>query len=318
LHLIAAGSSPECIEKLKSNKFNLKTCMNALNETEKLLHGCYKRVYHISKVPSYGNKNVTSFREKWLSMSCEELLVATENATANCIAQRQINTDRTEQCLADLIGAVNDLKVLSLYPDTTTSTQAPVPTTPHRFDPLALMPTEFLAEAPDYVPPPTRPPWHSTEPLLHRDKRQLLAAAALVTGAIGTFIGLYNSHELHEIRNELLTLSDQHNLLTNVVKRHEHMLASLDTQLLHLTNVVETLIVHNPALVYAELNRNIQAIESQLEILFETFQCKTLLWILLPSPSFLILIELFQFLLVKRIKPISLFWILTEMPPLQR
>jgi hypothetical protein len=56
---------------------------------------------------------------------------------------------------------------------------------------------------------------------LSRSKHQLLVGAAPFSGVLGTFFGLYNSFEIHEIQSDILNLSDQHNLLVNVVKKHE-------------------------------------------------------------------------------------------------
>jgi hypothetical protein len=83
----------------------------------------------------------------------------------------------------------------------------------------------------------TLPNSTSDEPL-SRSKRQLLVAAAAFSGVLGTFFGLYNLFKIHKIQSDILNLSDQHNLLVNVVKKHEQQIHELAAELNHLTDVV--------------------------------------------------------------------------------
>ncbi len=73
---------------------------------------------------------------------------------------------------------------------------------------------------------------------LSRSKRQLLVAATAFSGVLGTFFGLYNSFKIHKIQTEILNLRDQHNLLVNVVKKHENQIHELAAKLNHLTDVI--------------------------------------------------------------------------------
>ena len=121
---------------------------------------------------------------------------------------------------------------------------------------------------------------NSTENFFHiikatsppRHKRQLLAGAALLSGVVGTFFGLYNTYQIHNIQKQLLDITDQQNLLTSISLKHEHIIHDLTTDLTHLTDIVRTLIKYNPALVYAKLQQNVQQIEDRLTILFNTLQ----------------------------------------------
>jgi hypothetical protein len=105
-----------------------------------------------------------------------------------------------------------------------------------------------------------------------RHKRQLLAGAALLSGVVGTFFGLYNTYEIHNIQKQLLHITDQQNLLTSITQKHEHIIQELTKDLAHLTDIVQTLIMYNPALVYAKLEQNLKQIEDRLTILFNTLQ----------------------------------------------
>ena len=107
---------------------------------------------------------------------------------------------------------------------------------------------------------------------LSRPKRQLLAGLGLVSGIVGTFLGLYNQYEIHNIQKQLLDFSDQQTLLTNIVQKHDHIISELIKDMTHLTDIVQTLIIYNPALVYAKLEQNIKLLEDRLQILFNTLQ----------------------------------------------
>jgi hypothetical protein len=112
----------------------------------------------------------------------------------------------------------------------------------------------------------------TTETPLSRAKRQLLVAAAAFSGVLGTFFGLYNSFEISKIQKDILNLSDQHNLLVGIVKKHEHQIHELADDLDHLTEIIRLLITYNPALVYAKFEHNVRIIEDRLSVLFDTLQ----------------------------------------------
>jgi hypothetical protein len=115
-------------------------------------------------------------------------------------------------------------------------------------------------------------PNSTSEEPLSRAKRQLLVAAEAFFGVLGTFFGLYNSFEISKIQKDILNLSDQHNLLVNVIKKHEHQINELAAELNHLTDVIRTLITYNPALVYAKFEHNVKTIEDHLTVLFDALQ----------------------------------------------
>jgi hypothetical protein len=107
---------------------------------------------------------------------------------------------------------------------------------------------------------------------ISRSRRQLLVAAAAFSGVLGTFFGLYNSFEISRIQKDILNLSDQHNLLVGIVKKHEHQIHELADDLDHLTEIIRLLITYNPALVYAKFEHNVRIIEDRLSVLFDALQ----------------------------------------------
>ncbi len=73
---------------------------------------------------------------------------------------------------------------------------------------------------------------------MHVHHCQVFAAIAAVGRILGTFLGIFNDHKIKEIKNDLFNLSDQQNILTSIVNKHEHELSTLHAQLASLTNVV--------------------------------------------------------------------------------
>ena len=76
--------------------------------------------------------------------------------------------------------------------------------------------------------------WHLTQNTQHnspksthppqREKR-FVAAAALVTGILGTFMGLYNTIEINKIQTDLKDLQQGQKLLIEFTKTMEHQIS---------------------------------------------------------------------------------------------
>ena len=113
---------------------------------------------------------------------------------------------------------------------------------------------------------------HHTNETIHRQKRQLLLAAAAITGAVGTFMGLFNHVEINAIKNHLNNLDNSNNMLVHIAKEHEHRIQHLVTDLSDLTNVIDKFFIYNPTLLQARLNRQISIITERIDILTDTFQ----------------------------------------------
>ncbi len=61
---------------------------------------------------------------------------------------------------------------------------------------------------------------HETSPHL-RCKRFVLAAIALISGVLGTFMGLYNAHEMNNLQKQLNSLAAKHNFLVLATKQQQ-------------------------------------------------------------------------------------------------
>jgi hypothetical protein len=75
----------------------------------------------------------------------------------------------------------------------------------------------------------------SSKPFYHSDSQNKVTSYWTVSNGNG----LFNNKEIKDIQHDLLNLSDQHNILTSIVKKHEHELSTLHAELTSLTNTVE-------------------------------------------------------------------------------
>ena len=117
----------------------------------------------------------------------------------------------------------------------------------------------------------TPPPPNSTNHFF-RQKRQILAGAAIITGVLGTFLGLFNSFEITNLQNQLASQRTTQALILDVSKRHEKHLQDLDKTVKDLTDFVQSYILSDPTLVYAQLQDALQHIQDHLDIIFDTIQ----------------------------------------------
>ena len=113
---------------------------------------------------------------------------------------------------------------------------------------------------------------HSTNDTLARNKRQILAAAAVVSGLAGTFFGLFTHFELQAISAHLDSVADKQNLLVQVAQTHEEHITQLEHDLSLLSDVLEAFIKYNPTLLYARLNHQVDTLEDRVLTLLDTIQ----------------------------------------------
>ena len=245
-----------CSSTLKDLDLNNQLCSIQLSSLSSRI---IPSISYLSQLPVL--RSGRQFAIKHLN-NCESDKLDVENSLRYC--KEKIESARSDltSCLTNLTDAQSKANNLPLTNPThipftnisSTTTTTPPPPSTYPFYPFA----------------PTRPPYHSTHPI--RGKRQILAAAALATGVLGTFLGLFNNNEINEIKTQLLNLNDQHNILTKIVQKHEHELLTLHDQLQHLTTVVETLLMYNPTLVYAVFQKNIHKIRRKLDSFISTLQ----------------------------------------------
>ena len=113
---------------------------------------------------------------------------------------------------------------------------------------------------------------HATNDTLPRSKRQILAAAAVVSGLAGTFFGLFTHFELQTISAHLDSVADKQNLLVQVAQTHEEHITQLEHDLSTLSSVLEAFIKYNPTLLYARLNHQVDTLELRVDTLIDTIQ----------------------------------------------
>ncbi len=135
-----------------------------------------------------------------------------------------------------------------------------------------------ITDLPDLLPPT----WnvttiqnlnkHSTNDTVSRDKRQVLALAALASGIVGTFLGLFNSAEIAAISSHLDSVASKQNMLVKISEKHEQHINDLANDLMSLTSQLEAFIKFNPTLLYARLEFQLTAITNRVEALMDTLQ----------------------------------------------
>jgi hypothetical protein len=81
-----------------------------------------------------------------------------------------------------------------------------------------------------------------------RRKRFVMAAIALISGVLGTFMGLYNAHEMNILQKQLNSLAAKHNFLVLATKHQQEHLSALNEKLIELANLVQQMSIHNPTL----------------------------------------------------------------------
>ena len=106
----------------------------------------------------------------------------------------------------------------------------------------------------------------------HRQKRQIFAAIGVICGVLGTMLGLFNQHEIHNIVNHVSKLESNQNLIINVAHKNTKAIEHFSNELDHLANVVNSLISFNPALVYARLQAQLDDLADHLVSLVDTIQ----------------------------------------------
>jgi hypothetical protein len=87
----------------------------------------------------------------------------------------------------------------------------------------------------------------SPYPIRNRTKR-FLPAVVLAAGALGTFLGIFNTVEINNIRRDMATMSNSQNLLIQVQKIHTDQILQLEVGLIQLNDIFNIYLKNNPAL----------------------------------------------------------------------
>jgi hypothetical protein len=95
---------------------------------------------------------------------------------------------------------------------------------------------------------------------------------ALAAGALGTFLGIFNTIEINKICREMATMSNNQNLLIPVQKIHTDQILQLEVGLIQLNNIFNIYLKNNPALLYAKLEDVLQSLADRLGDLRDTMQ----------------------------------------------
>ena len=108
-------------------------------------------------------------------------------------------------------------------------------------------------------------------PLRNKTKR-FIPQVMMAIGALGTFLGIFNTAEINNIRREMATMSNNQNLLIKVNKIHTNQIFTLQDNLNQLSDVFSLYLQHNPALLYAQFNTILQSLTDKIGDLKDTIQ----------------------------------------------
>ena len=172
------------------------------------------------------------------------------------------------------------INIINLETNKTTTPAAPTPsTTPYPFknfeslfgkrNKSKIRGSNSFYMTPDPKFTTTKRPRTTTPP--PREKR-FVAAAALATGILGTFMGLYNTIEINRIQNDLKDIQQGQKLLIEFTKTMEHQIIHTQMALSQLENIFSLFIKNNPALLYAKFNDQLMTIQDRIYNLKDTLQ----------------------------------------------
>jgi len=102
-----------------------------------------------------------------------------------------------------------------------------------------------------------------------RSKRSPLV---LISGLLGTFMGLYNTLEVNKLKAALAQQQGQVNMLIQVTNEHSQILREVATSLDKLTSVMEAFIAHNPTRISDHLNEQVAVLEGRVRQVLNAMQ----------------------------------------------
>ena len=97
-----------------------------------------------------------------------------------------------------------------------------------------------------------------------RRKRFVMAAIALISGVLGTFMGLYNAHEMNILQKQLNSLAAKHNFLVLATKHQQEHLSALNEKLIELANLVQQMSIHNPTLIATHIEEQLNIFQDRV------------------------------------------------------
>jgi len=114
------------------------------------------------------------------------------------------------------------------------------------------------------VPSSTSPRYNQP---LSRDKRfaPLIAAGiGIISGVLGTFLGMYSAVEISILKDRLNTMGKNHNLLVQVTKKQEEQIHRLTENMNAICSIIKMMVKYNPALIAAQISAQLDLVESRL------------------------------------------------------
>lgn len=101
---------------------------------------------------------------------------------------------------------------------------------------------------------------------------RFLGFLAPAFGAFGTFMGLYNLGQINKLQTELQDVNVRHNRLVEVVEDHDHHLNVINKTIDGLTEGLNILAIHDPALASTRLSYIETQIKERIQTAVHTIQ----------------------------------------------
>ena len=93
----------------------------------------------------------------------------------------------------------------------------------------------------------------------------LVGGAVLgITGVLGTFMGMYNTYEITQLKDRLAESEKNHNLLVHVTKRQEEQIHRITENMNAIVSLIKLMSSKNPALIAEQISAQISLLEARL------------------------------------------------------
>ena len=98
-----------------------------------------------------------------------------------------------------------------------------------------------------------------------RQKRAApIVAIAVIAGVLGTFLGMYNTWEIQNLKNRLNEVDKNHNLLVHVTQRQEEQINRITENMNAICALITMMAKNNPTLIAEQISSQISLFETRL------------------------------------------------------
>ncbi len=115
------------------------------------------------------------------------------------------------------------------------------------------------------IPNSTRSDSNDTNDTNNRHKRAVpIVAMAIIAGVLGTFLGMYNTWEIQNLKARLNEMDKNHNLLVHVTQRQEEQINRITENMNAICALITMMAKNNPTLIAEQISSQISLFETRL------------------------------------------------------